>query len=117
MAVNAFGIILIVFSTSAPIFSIIAAIAFMWYYSSPEDYKRAWIPRGVVVIAFSLAFMSVFLLPIDVANARLDGGLTFALGVIWQVFYGVVCVFVIVIIPFTIFVSFYCTHTTNDQVL
>jgi hypothetical protein len=113
MALNAFAYILIVFGTVFPVFSVIAAIAFMWYFSSPEDYKRAWLPRLVVIISFSLAFLSVFLLPLDIANARLDAGLTFALGIIWQVFYGVVCLFVIVVIPFTIFVRYQLLQKFN----
>lgn len=103
MALNAFSYILIVFGTVFPIFAVGAAIAFIWYFSSPEDYKRAWFPRIVIIIAFSLAFLSVFLLPLDIANSRLDAGLSYALGIIWQVFYGFVIFFVIIVVPFTIF--------------
>ncbi|KAL0477771.1 LIMR family protein [Acrasis kona] len=100
---NAISYVLIVFGVLFPIVSIAASIIFIWFYSSPDDYKRAWIPRIIIVISFSMSFLSVFLLPLDVANARLSGDLGYALGIIWQVFYGLVCVLVIVVIPFAIF--------------
>jgi hypothetical protein len=57
----------------------------MSYYGSPDDSRRAWLPRGVVVIAFSLALLSVILLPLDIANDRFDAGMNFGLGILWQV--------------------------------
>ena len=43
----------------------------MVVYSHPDDKNKAWVPKVVVVLAFSLAAFSVILLPFDVAN-RVD---------------------------------------------
>ncbi|KAL0476845.1 lipocalin-interacting membrane receptor [Acrasis kona] len=98
-----FSIILIILACVFPFFALAASIIYLCYYGSPDDSKLAWFPKGIVVLAFALAILSVFLLPLDIANARLGAGMTFGLGITWQVFYGVVCIFVILVIPFGIF--------------
>jgi hypothetical protein len=80
-----FAIILIILACVFPFFTLAVAIIFMCYYGSPDDSKLAWFPKGIVVIAFMLGLLSVFLLPLDIANARLSAGMDFGLGIVWQV--------------------------------
>ena len=100
---SAFGIILIIFGVLGGVFSIVSSIIYLCYFMSSDDRGKAWCPKLVVIFAFALAVCSVFLLPLDVANTKLDGGLSYAFQITWQVFYGFVAVFVVLVIPFFIF--------------
>ena len=82
---NAFSVILILLGCVFPVLAFIASIIFITYYGSPDDSKQAWLPRGVVIIAFTLALVSVILLPLDIANDRFEAGMNFGLGILWQV--------------------------------
>ncbi|KAL9642580.1 hypothetical protein ABK040_011145 [Willaertia magna] len=100
---GAFGIILIVFGVIGAVLSVVSAVIYLCYFMSSDDRGKAWCPKLVVLFAFALSVCSIFLLPLDVANTKLDGGLAFVFQVTWQVFYGFVAVFVVLIIPFFIF--------------
>lgn len=103
METTALNVILIIFGVLGGVFSIVSAIIYLCYFMSSDDRGKAWCPKLVVIFAFALAVCSVFLLPLDVANARLEGDLTYAFQITWQVFYGFVAVFVVLILPFFIF--------------
>lgn len=74
-------------------------ITVLWGH--PLDKNNAWIPRIITIAAFSLTCYNVLLLPLDVANTRLNGG--FPMDQIWLAIYVIIAVFVVVIIPFAVF--------------
>lgn len=56
---------------------IISSIFLFYTYSHPDDNKDiiGWVGRVVVMLSFSVIFGLVLLLPLDIANARSNGGL------------------------------------------
>mmetsp|Transcript_6795 Transcript_6795/g.25353 ORF Transcript_6795/g.25353 Transcript_6795/m.25353 type:complete len:547 (+) Transcript_6795:2512-4152(+) len=125
---NIFGIVILsILCVVAPIVSVTCAIFFLSLFQADEDKgydpqdpdfrdrwrhlpkrvfyycKTATLPKIIFIIAFSLVIMSMALMPIDVANARYLIGFDFAIAIIWQVYYALVLVFVIIILPFSIF--------------
>ncbi len=101
--ITAYGIVLIVCACLLPIAAVTISTLFVCYYGSKEDSWLAWTPRLVVCIGLGLTFLTIVLLPLDVANAKMKGGLDFGLGIFWQVLFGVLLVFVVVVIPFATF--------------
>lgn len=98
MALTVYSIILIILACIFPFFALGVAIVFMCYYGTPDDYKMVTccdkeipliplgcFPRGIIVLSFMLGLLSVFLLPLDIADARLGAGMNFGLGIVWQV--------------------------------
>ena len=78
----------------------------------PDDKNEAIFPKILVLIGFTLAQASVLLLPLDVANREgytgcdgydtaLCGGLNMTL--VWEIFFIIILVYVVLLIPFTIF--------------
>jgi len=80
-------------------------------YAHPEDRNQAWIPKLVVVLGLSLAFLSVLMLPLDVANrdacdqTKLLSACSYTLPMteLWTYVYVVMIVWVGFILPFTLF--------------
>lgn len=101
--ITAYGIVLIVCACLLPIGAVAFSTIFVCYYGSKEDSCLAWMPKAVVCFGLGLTFLTIVLLPLDVANAKMKGGLDFGLGVFWQVLFGVLLVFVVVVIPFAMF--------------
>jgi len=79
----------------------IANFYLLVYFSSEEDKNTAIFPKIVVVFCLTLTAASVLMLPMDVANARTNGGIPMA--VLWQVIYITMAVMGVVVIPFAIF--------------
>lgn len=124
---NILGIVILsILCVGSPIVSIIGSIIFLYLFQSDEDKgydpqdpdfkgwktlpkrifyycKTATLPKIVFILSFSLVLMSMTLMPIDVSNSRFRIGMDFALSVIWQVYYGLVLIFVIIVLPFFIF--------------
>src|SRR5688500_9357914 len=77
-------------------------------YVAENDRMSAWFPKAVVVTSFTLASVTVLLLPFDVANRKdpvtmsdYGGGLDVDL--MWQIVLWTCASFIVVIIPFTTF--------------
>jgi hypothetical protein len=96
MQVEAAEILLIIFSSFLPIFAIGFSIGFLCYFQNREERWKAWIQKIVIVFSISLAILTIFLIPIDSANTKINinkpngiaaGGLNFPLGIIYQVNY------------------------------
>lgn len=77
-------------------------------YLAEEDQEGGWIPKGIVVLGFTLASLTVLLLPFDVA-ARVDPmsvtkfTTTIDTQVMWQVVLWLVAAFAVVVVPFAYF--------------
>lgn len=101
--ISAYGIVLIVCACILPIFTLAFGALFICYYGSREDKGLAWFPKSVMMVSLGLSFLTILLLPIDVANVQLHGGLEHGLSIFWQVLYGILAIFVVLVIPFAIF--------------
>jgi len=82
------------------------------HFQHPADKNEALFPKFLVLIGFTLAQVTVLLLPLDVANkegyagcdgfdTEVCGGLNMEL--IWEIVYVAILVYVVVLIPFAIF--------------
>ncbi|KAJ6231081.1 limr family protein -related [Anaeramoeba flamelloides] len=80
---------------------LVAAFYFVVYFQSEEDKNVAYLPKIVVVIGITLACINVMTLTSDVMNRDTGGGIDFS--IILQIFLLATAVFVIAIVPFTIF--------------
>lgn len=71
------------------------------HFSSVEDKNTAWFPKIVTLLGLTLTQANVLLLPMDVANARTNGGIP--MEEIWLAFYIMIAILGVIVIPFTIF--------------
>lgn len=84
------------------VFLIINAKMVLYYEeSSPGDTSESSFIRGTVVASWTLAYVVIFLLPIDVRNARQQGGLD--METFWQIAVTTVILFVGFLLPAAIF--------------
>ncbi len=87
------------------IFSVMIVITntyLMIIYVHPDDkgVGNALIYKIIVVLGFSLAFGLVMMIPLDISNARNNGGLDMTN--FWLAMYFLVFLFVVFILPFSI---------------
>lgn len=47
---------------------LIGNVYILAFYAHPEDRNQAWFPKLVVLLGLTLSFLSVLMLPLDVAN-------------------------------------------------
>lgn len=92
---------LIAVAVVVPVVILACVIYFVIYFSSPDDKNQAWFPKIMVMLSLLFACMIVLLLPLDVANQNVNGGLQLEL--VWLIFYMVVAGLCIAVIPFTMF--------------
>eukprot|EP01118_Nematostelium_gracile_P010170 TRINITY_DN3485_c0_g1_i1.p1 TRINITY_DN3485_c0_g1~~TRINITY_DN3485_c0_g1_i1.p1 ORF type:complete len:488 (-),score=119.73 TRINITY_DN3485_c0_g1_i1:108-1571(-) len=92
---------LIAVAVVVPIVIVAVNLYILVYFQHEEDKNTAIFPKIVVITGLTLTCLNVLLLPFDVANARSDGG--FPMQTIWLVFYVIVAVMIVVILPFSIF--------------
>ena len=71
------------------------------YFQHPDDRNVAWLPKIVVVLGNSFAYLSVLLLPLDVSNVATSGGLK--MDFLWMLVYMVMAGFCVVLVPFAVF--------------
>jgi LMBR1 domain-containing protein 1 len=115
-------IVLLILAAILPIVIIGCSIGFLWYFQSEDDkgFTTAVIPKTIVVITLTLAALSLLFLPLDVANANLnksgqqvfDAKIDYITGILFQVFYGIVALFIVLVIPFT--VAYYEAHDPDQ---
>lgn len=80
-------------------------------YQHPEDRNQAWIPKIVVLLGFAVAFWTILLFPLDVANQQacaLDVPLsscetTLPMTQLWYAVYIAAMAITFVAVPFSIF--------------
>eukprot|EP01080_Neovahlkampfia_damariscottae_P002692 gene2692-3888_t len=109
--VQAGSIVAIILFSFTPIFFGIGATIFLCYFQSEADKKRAWLAKILVIFTLTLSALSLILIPIDLTNRRIEQigepfvatpTLDFALGIIFQCFYGFVILFLFLVLPFAI---------------
>eukprot|EP01116_Phalansterium_solitarium_P006080 TRINITY_DN18393_c0_g1_i1.p1 TRINITY_DN18393_c0_g1~~TRINITY_DN18393_c0_g1_i1.p1 ORF type:complete len:486 (+),score=22.70 TRINITY_DN18393_c0_g1_i1:154-1611(+) len=79
-------------------------MAMLWIvvlWGHPIDKNNAWYPRIIVITSFCLVCFNILLLPLDVANARLDGG--FPMADMWLSIYVIIAAFCVLVVPFALF--------------
>jgi len=90
---------------------LIGNIYVLAFYAHPEDRNQAWFPKIVVLLGLSLCFLSVLMLPLDVANrnacdqTKLLSACSYTLPMkdLWTYTYMTMIIWVTFIIPFTLF--------------
>jgi LMBR1 domain-containing protein 1 len=106
-----FNWLLVIVTVVVALLSVGVSLYLIIIYQHPQDKNQAWFPKFVVLCGFSLAFMTVLLFPLDVANTascELDLPLssctyTFPMDLLWQIAYIANVVIVFLLVPFTIF--------------
>ena len=82
----------------------IAVILLVIIFGHPDDRNLAWLPRVVTIFGIWLAFMSLLILPYDVAATSSggdSGGL--AISTLWEIDFAVIAVMLSAIIPYAFF--------------
>ena len=99
------NVILILTSVAFAVLVLISSLYFLVHFQDPSDKWEAWFPKIVVVLGVSIACYNVLLLPLNVANQsgeiQANGGLP--MNVFNLVFFIATIVFVLLVVPFTIF--------------
>lgn len=71
------------------------------YFQHEEDKNTAIFPKIAVIVGLTLTELNILLLPFDVANTRTNGGIPMT--IIWEVFYIILAVVAVVVLPFAVF--------------
>lgn len=83
------------------------SIYFVYIFSSEADDGAAYFPKTVAVLGLTLALLTVFLLPFDVATkvdpTTFNEASTLSMQTMWEAIFWTVTGFVLVLIPFTTF--------------
>jgi LMBR1 domain-containing protein 1 len=74
-------------------------VIFLIKFSHPDDKNVAVFPKVVVVSGLWLAAATILVLPFDIANTYSS----FSMGVLWEVLYVLVAVYIFALIPFAYF--------------
>jgi len=92
---------------------VIAAISvyILVYFQDEADKNTAYFPKFLVVVSLTLSFCMILMLPLDVANARTDGGL--AMNGLWIGVFIAAVVLIVIVLPFSIF--FYEAEDPNED--
>eukprot|EP00792_Barthelona_sp_PAP020_P001444 TRINITY_DN122_c0_g1_i1.p1 TRINITY_DN122_c0_g1~~TRINITY_DN122_c0_g1_i1.p1 ORF type:complete len:486 (+),score=123.78 TRINITY_DN122_c0_g1_i1:44-1501(+) len=80
-------------------------IYFLQYYRHEEDKWSAFLPRFVIIVGLLFGECAILMLGFDLAN---NGSSTYPVPLMWQIIFGGIIVFVVILIPFT---SSYYTST------
>lgn len=77
-----------------------AAVSFyvLVYFQHEEDKNTAWIPKIVLLVGMWLSMAVILMLPLDIANADVQGALP--MEILWQVVLVVAIVWSVLVIPF-----------------
>ena len=67
------------------------------HYEEEDANNENWFSKGVIITCFTLAYMVIFLLPIDVRNSRNDSGLDMEF--FWTMAFILVLFFTTLVIP------------------
>ncbi|PRP86042.1 LMBR1-like region-containing protein [Planoprotostelium fungivorum] len=95
------NVILIVIAVVMSLVILASCIYVLVYFSDEADKNTAYFPKGLVVLGLFLSFVMILLLPLDVANARTNGGL--AMNGLWIAAFIAAVVLIVIVLPFAIF--------------
>ena len=98
---NGSAIFLIVISVIFGLLVLTLAIVSLIKFQHPDDKNQAWFPKIIVVLGYFVVFMTVMVMPFDVANRNRD--LNMHIDTLWLVALCTVIVFLCIIIPFSFF--------------
>jgi LMBR1 domain-containing protein 1 len=114
-------VFLIVLTVVVPLLVLALSGYIVVYYSHPDDAGSYW-SKTLLILSISLSILGVLLIPLDVANLSGTVGCgvfgdcgELDLSSLWQAFYIAVAVFVIILIPYTIF--FYESYDKTKSLL
>ncbi len=71
------------------------------YFQSEEDKNSAYAPKVAVVFGLFLIFTMILMLPLDVANRAVDGGLP--MQQLWEAMYLTASIMAFGVVPFMMF--------------
>lgn len=102
---------LIIVTVVVAILVLLVSLYLVVNYQHPEDRNQAWIPKIVVLLGFAVAFWTILLFPLDVANQQacaLDVPLsscetTLPMTQLWYAVYIAAMAITFVAVPFSIF--------------
>jgi len=105
-------IFLIVLAVLVPVLTLALSFYLIVYFQHPDDHNTAYLPKIVVILGLTIAQLTVLMIPFDVANqgqtfgcgvfSDLCGGLA-GLEVVWLAIFVVIALWLVLIIPWTIF--------------
>jgi len=95
------NIILIVIAIVMMLVLVASSIYILVHFSDEADKNTAYFPKILVVFGISMSFALILLLPMDVANARTNGGL--AMNGLWIAAFITALVLIVIVLPFAIF--------------
>jgi len=87
------------------------SIYILVYFQDEADKNTAYFPKILVVFSLTLSFAMILMLPMDVANARTNGGL--AMNGLWIAVFIMAVVLIVIVLPFSIF--FYEAEDPNEE--
>lgn len=95
------NVILIIISIIMFVAIAVASLYVLVYFQHEADRNTAIFPKILVVAGLTLASVSIIMLPLDVSNARTDGG--FPMTELWYTVYIIMAILIVLLIPFAIF--------------
>lgn len=93
---------LIIVMVVVPVVLTLGNFYFLIYYSSKDEMKFEWGFKIIVLITLLISEVTVLLLPLDVAN-RGPPAAGLPMGTIWVVFYALIGIFAVIVLPFCMF--------------
>lgn len=95
------NVILVIISIVMFVAIAVASFYVLVYFQHEADRNTAIFPKVLVVTSLTLASVSILMLPLDVSNARTDGG--FPMTELWYTVYIIMAILIVLLIPFAIF--------------
>ncbi|KAI3435533.1 hypothetical protein D9Q98_001598 [Chlorella vulgaris] len=101
---------LIIITVVVAILVLLVSLYLVVHFQHPEDRNQAWLPKLVVLLGFSVAFWTILLFPLDVANQQacdfdvpLSSCSTMPMKELWYAMYIANMAIVFIAVPFCIF--------------
>lgn len=101
---------LAVITVVVAILVLLVSLYLVVHFQHPEDRNQAWLPKLVVLLGFSVAFWTILLFPLDVANQQacdfdvpLSSCSTMPMKELWYAMYIANMAIVFIAVPFCIF--------------
>jgi len=95
------NVILVIISIVMFVAIAVASLYVLVYFQHEADRNTAIFPKILVVTGLTLASVSIMMLPLDVSNARTNGG--FPMTELWYTVYIIMAIMIVLLIPFAIF--------------
>ena len=94
---------LILAAVVVSVLMLFAVLLIVVIFGHPDDKNVAWFPRVVTIFGLWLAFMSLLILPYDVASTSSGGSSVVAVSTLWEIAYVALAVMLAAIIPYAFF--------------